>query len=1247
MFSENEKRYKTILSNLLDVSPNDKAVFTKVDNNYFFDLHKLFSEETYRKIWNKKEFKIEIIEEKLKFASQQLSQAQNYEEALNLIEDFDLSISDFKLRLLKKDFEIGIKKITEELQMQFQKQSIKWKMFLNRAKEINEQTNIWPIHLGFMYIKVNIDGKSIYGPLFLKEAYVIIENARPKLYSNSDIKPNEKLLFLLNNDNFDLDTSMNISDLTIKDLIDFVKSEWENIYPNIPDIFGEFEKLSPENVLNESLEFCPGVVLGLFQPAGGYIRNRMMEIIKNDDVGKIIKIEFKKSNYTKAVDNLIFNPRSSIFKITPTNFSQDKAIASSLQQNTVIWGPPGTGKSQTIVNLLTNILVYGKTAVVCSQKKAALEVIRNRMGMLKPFCLFMLNSAEMSKKSFFKPLKEYIDYIEQFDSVSNLKALRVLSKKELRYIENIANFSQDIRFGEVAKILPTLNKYMGDLNIKRWEVLLNLPDTSFFKYPNECKFDSVKQIEKWMLKNNKLCWKFWSRKRKDAIKKAEKIFEEFNNTNININELKDISKDMDLDHFNFITSLLAILPPKDKPEVSDQNELKKYIAKLIIDRVENLSDEEKEDYGEFALTIRLGKTEPYKFVNRFSNLIKKLFPVIIVTPEADLSAWNKEEFDYAVLDESSQIFIEKGLPVLYLAKTKVLAGDDQQMKPSNWFGIRVTDEDSVYGITESLLDYALGLGIHSILLNKNYRSNHAALMTFSSKHFYKSSLDVIDSAHVNSSSKPIEVIEAGGEWIDNQNAVEAKIALDLISKSLKEYKKIILLCFNAKQQEAITKTIFENHPEIENALKSNQLLLRNIENIQGDEADLVIASLGYDSNAKIHSTYVGRPGGKNSLNVAISRAKEKMIVIKSLHSSDINVTFDNDDVYTFKKWLEFLELSDAERKEFLSIDLEETRTNTIDLSQHSNLFNEIHDYLLKCIENKPWIQLFVNNTLGTLNVDFSIKSNDQNIFSIVVDDYNYANNPAKYLEFQDLCKFIEAKNYKLFKLDRLNWEYIKQEITDLINNIVLNEQKLDDTLDNIEYIYPLVLTTTDSKETLVENGDAINETNDNSDIDQNGDFYPSVENKEIATITSDYQEKTIENSVNNEELEQISNTDDVNESSELRINDNKNLNFYKKLLLTSSIPTLNSLTVQDLNKPINDVFADQNDLNVILDKNEKKNENEINKDLNQSSNDDSDNIDITVDKEINEDGYWDIDAELMDVESDDDFDELFNEEISD
>ena len=80
-------------------------------------------------------------------------------------------------------------------------------------------------------------------------------------------------------------------------------------------------------------------------------------------------------------------------------------------------------------------------------------------------------------------------------------------------------------------------------------------------------------------------------------------------------------------------------------------------------------------------------------------------------------------FDYVIIDEASQMFTEMGLALMWLAKTKVIAGDHQQLQPSSWFQTRNTDdaEDTPEHAT-SLLDYAADKGVHSVMLEKNYRS---------------------------------------------------------------------------------------------------------------------------------------------------------------------------------------------------------------------------------------------------------------------------------------------------------------------------------------------------------------------------------------------------------------------------------------------------------------------------------------------------------------------------------------------
>jgi len=174
----------------------------------------------------------------------------------------------------------------------------------------------------------------------------------------------------------------------------------------------EFKNYKTDDVTNKFIAFHPGVVLGLFKPSGGNLRKTMQHIIDNDEIDEILDADPDKNIYRQRVNQVILEESERIIHIQPSNFSQDKALISSLIQDTVIQGPPGTGKSQVIANIIANVFYQNKTAIVMSQKKAALDVLKKRLGSIAPFTLFILNDNKMSKEEFYKPLKEFVDKVE-------------------------------------------------------------------------------------------------------------------------------------------------------------------------------------------------------------------------------------------------------------------------------------------------------------------------------------------------------------------------------------------------------------------------------------------------------------------------------------------------------------------------------------------------------------------------------------------------------------------------------------------------------------------------------------------------------------------------------------------------------------------------------------------------------------------------------------------------------------------
>jgi superfamily I DNA and/or RNA helicase len=217
------------------------------------------------------------------------------------------------------------------------------------------------------------------------------------------------------------------------------------------------------------------------------------------------------------------------------------------------------------------------------------------------------------------------------------------------------------------------------------------------------------------------------------------------------------------------------------------------------------------------------------------------------------------------------------------------------------------DEDDLDASTEesslSILEYCESKGLYKVMLDKNYRSQSSAIMSFSSKNFYKSSLEVIDNFN-NDVKKPLEVIHVSGvrEGSNKINKKEIEKVIEVLEKNIKKFNSILVVCFNLLHKYEVEKRLASGkYPSLDSALYEKKISVKNIENVQGDEAELVIMNVVMDPNTRISSTYVCRPGGKNALNVAVSRAIKKLVVVKSIKNQDIPNTHSNENTEVFKE----------------------------------------------------------------------------------------------------------------------------------------------------------------------------------------------------------------------------------------------------------------------------------------------------------------------------------------------------------
>ncbi len=299
-----------------------------------------------------------------------------------------------------------------------------------------------------------------------------------------------------------------------------------------------------------------------------------------------------------------------------------------------------------------------------------------------------------------------------------------------------------------------------------------------------------------------------------------------------------------------------------------------------------------------------------KLVESFEDEIFKLIPCWLASPETVSALFPlKQSFDLVIFDESSQCYVERGLPAMLRGKQTVIAGDSHQLRPFDLYQVRMeTDDDGIETETESLLELASGF-FQKFWLQGHYRSAQLALIHFSNRYFYENRLKMLAKIElVNSNASPFKLIRVEGVWDKQTNKEEAEAVVEeirLIQKSQPNYT-IGVITFNFFQMELIQEMV-----NGEEDIKTENLAIKNIENVQGDEFDWVVFCIGYAKNKKgkliANFGMLSKKGGINRLNVAITRAKNKITLVTSLRSNDFNQDqLKNEGISMLRDYIDFV-----------------------------------------------------------------------------------------------------------------------------------------------------------------------------------------------------------------------------------------------------------------------------------------------------------------------------------------------------
>ena len=363
------------------------------------------------------------------------------------------------------------------------------------------------------------------------------------------------------------------------------------------------------------------------------------------------------------------------------------------------------------------------------------------------------------------------------------------------------------------------------------------------------------------------------------------------------------------------------------------------------------------------------------FVRKYSKegLLDAL-PVWLLSPETMAQLFPREaDFDLVIMDEASQCTVETGLPVLMRAKRIVIAGDEYQMPPSNYFKASVdtedSDEDSIpldVMDAESLLVLARDR-CHHRRIAWHYRCQYEELIAFSNHAIYDGDLKTIPSTLSNSGPCAISwhAVE-GAQYDAGRNEIEAQSVVDLMHRLLVEdpNSTIGVITFNLAQRRTVLDAIDERcisdetfNTAYQAAATHEQLdqrpFVKNLENVQGDERDQIIFSLGHAPKKRRRKDgkggwYVparfgplGQRGGERRLNVAASRAKRAIHLVSSFDPAMLSVAnAKHDGPGLFKGFLEFGQLMSAGRRSEASLVLDVLRGRALTQSSQSELISE-------------------------------------------------------------------------------------------------------------------------------------------------------------------------------------------------------------------------------------------------------------------------------------------------------------------
>ena len=699
-----------------------------------------------------------------------------------------------------------------------------------------------------------------------------------------------------------------------------------------------------------------------------------------------------------SIDNLC--PSATVLQPISADSSQLYAIRDAVAgRSFVMHGPPGTGKSQTITNIIANALYNGQRVLFVSEKKAALEVVQKRLEEigLDPFCLELhsnkarkstvlakldhtLNLRREAQPASFGPDAARMDEaknrlnghaeavnrvypvgVSLYDCVS--RYLHLPEEIEPRRIP--ASVLETLDAGGFREMEAALRDYVTAIAHTGIGVdchLFDLPPVEYspgLKDRLATRFDTVlgktglrfwwearklerelgrpigvkmarpalaavrEKLERWRAHLSELkTYAIYSRQKARLCSLGlNLVTEEFESGRMDPARLEDfffkcfyrsyaihiLNREKGLGIFcgELFESFVKKFREDDEAfRETTRQELVARVSSRLPDPDDGLSKGSEMTILKKAIRNNSRGVSLRNLFDRIPHLLPRLCPCMLMSP-LSVSQYLQPEgdlFDLVVFDESSQLPTSEAVASIARGKALIVVGDPKQLPPTSFFEADTFDEENAdQEDMESILDECIALSLPSVHLKWHYRSRHESLIAFSNAHYYENALltfpsndDLATRVHF----QPVEGVYDRGRSRTNEAEADAVVA-DVkrrLSDPEEREKSLGIVTFNASQKNLIDKKLeemFAKNKALSRvaAEQAEPMFVKSLENVQGDERDVILFSVGYglDRRGRMSLNFgpLNQAGGWRRLNVAVSRARQEMTVFSSLQPEQI------------------------------------------------------------------------------------------------------------------------------------------------------------------------------------------------------------------------------------------------------------------------------------------------------------------------------------------------------------------------